>query len=155
MSSIRRQIREAQGARLGVLLNTTTGTVAHLVREFVSDRPWMPQKAPKTRATVMDNGQSRAGYRDSESTKSFSVETEIVLDLPQNWGADLNTWSDAIAAVIADFQNRLFNVPGMLRCDYVDDDPVNVVLPDGTSQQVWLLHFRNTYLEDVGEIGKT
>lgn len=155
MSSIRRQIREAQGARLLVLLNHTTGTVAHLLREVISNKPWKPQNAPKARATVMDNGQARAGYKDSETEKSFAVETEIVFDLPVNWDSDYNTWHDAVDSVTVDFQNRLFGVPGMLRCEYVDDDPVNVVLADGTSQQVWVLHFRNTYFQGVGEIGKT
>lgn len=155
MSSTRTAIRKAQGARLAVLLNMTTGTLAKCVREFVSDRPWSPQNAPATRATVLDNGMSRAGYRDSESTKSFEVETEIVFDLPANWRADYDAWCDVISGVAEDFQNRLFGVAGMLRCEYVDDDPVTVALSSGAAVQVWVMHFRNTFMADVGEIGKT
>jgi hypothetical protein len=155
MSSIRTQIRKAQGARLSVLLNITTGTLARTVRAFICDRPWKPQNAPMTRCTVADNGQSRAGYHDAETEKSFALETEIVIDLPVNWDSDYDTWCDIIEGVIVDFQNRLFAVPGVLRCDYVDDDPVNVVLTSGATHQVWVLHFRTTYSKEVGEIGKT
>lgn len=155
MSSIRTQIRKAQGARLAVLLNMSTGTLAKAVRSFVSDRPWKPQNAPMTRCTVQDNGQSRAGYRDAETEKSFALETEIVLDLPVNWGSEYDTWCDIVEGIVDDFQNRLFDVPGALRCEYVDDDPVNVVLTDGATHQVWVLHFKTTFAKEVGEIGKS
>ena len=153
MSAIRTQIRKAQLARLWVLLNSTNGTIGNLVRAK-NEGVWTPANAPQTRVTVLDNGQSRAGYKDAETEKSMALETEVIIDLPGTWRSDYDTWCDAIEAVIVDFQNRLFGVPGALRCDYVDDDPVNIELTSGQNVQVWVIHFRTTYSIGVGEIGK-
>lgn len=155
-SSVRTKIRDAVAARIMALYGATAGTLARLFRDSVSGA-WVPQNAPVERASVLDNGQKRAGYEDTETEKSFELNLEIVLDLPANWAKpdQYNRWVDLVDSMITQLQNWLPAVPGMMRCEYEDDDAVNVTLAAGKTVQVWVLHFRLTYMVQVGEIGKS
>jgi len=115
----------------------------------VASGPWRPGAHARPRLTVGDGGQRTADYGDDERNKSFGLALELTLDLKANWREEYGEWVDRVQELIADLYNSLF-AWGMIRMDYVEDSPFEVVLSGGSSEQVWLIDFEATYEQDVG-----
>jgi len=118
----------------------------------VQSGPWQPGSHVRPKTTVSDAGQRRADYADTETEKSFALGLELTLDLKDNWRENYDEWCDRVQRMIIDMQNRLFGY-GMLRMEYEDDSPFEVVFGSGSTEQVWLVSFTATYAAAVKEIG--
>jgi hypothetical protein len=118
-------------------------------------RPWRPQNHVRPSATVADYG-GTAGNRahDSDTTKSRILAFHVILDLDANWDREIEIqdWTELVAKVIGKVQN--YNPKcGCKRLDYVSDDPFEVVLAEGSSEQIWVIQFEAEYFEDVSAFG--
>ena len=152
-SECRTKILDAVAARVEARYGAETGTIGQWFRKVVRG-PWQPGNKMRPACTVTDFGQRRGEKVNSDVTKSRILAFHLVLDLQENWDREEKNqdWSDRVQKIIAGIQNHKA-AGGMKRLDYVQDDPFEVVLTNGASEQIWIVEFEAEYFEDYAEFG--
>lgn len=149
----RTKILEAVRARLDTAYGPKT---ANSWLRSVKLGPWAPGSAVRPCLTVNDGGQRKAmNDGDAEDTKQYVLTIELILDLSANWErqADAEQWSDRIEQIWTHLQNWL-PAQCCLRMDYASDDPMDVILTNGSTQSVWRIELECEYFKDVGSLAK-
>lgn len=92
---------------------------------------------------VTDGGQRKAG-EDADSTDAYELDlsVQVTLMLAEDWTrvANMQMWTERVEAIVA-MINRHLPVRGVLRMDYLEDDPADVVFFSGASAAVWQIQF--------------
>ena len=151
IATIRQQLRDDTAARLAALYGPA-GTTGHWFKDVASG-VWMPNNKTRPKAWVQDDGQRKGNFSDTENEKSLALGLLITIDLRENWRTQYDTWCNRTQEIITSLYNWLPGY-GCLRMDYEEDDPFEVILPRGASEQIWTIRFTATYMHEVGIIGK-
>jgi hypothetical protein len=118
--------------------------------------PWEAGQAVMQRLTVLDNGQEMQGIQSMDD-RNLKLKIQLILDLEDNWARDGKAveWSDNIHAIIRDIQNWLPDGCGVIRLEYVGDDPATVVFNGGAAMaEIWVIDFECVYFDDFGSLDK-
>jgi hypothetical protein len=154
MPEIRTSILDLTRTRVDDGFNSTGGSEARLFRNTWR-RPWLPGNIIRPACTIVDDGQRKEG--DSDTTcRDLIVKPKLVIDLAENWERQepLQDWSDSVQKIIKHLVNWMPPGCGVERYEYIDDDPLDVLLQAGTSESIWVIRFEVKYQEFFGEIGK-
>jgi len=114
-------------------------------------RPWKPGNTVRPALTVVDDGQMKTDG-NPEDSKDVVLKIKLMLDLAANWDREAaqDTWSPRIQAIVESLINWLpTGAIGVTRLDYLSDDPLDVLIPDGKSESIWVIEFECTYFLDV------
>ncbi len=149
----RRTILEAFATRLESCFLRSNGSVGQWARA-VTRGPLRPQPDMRPCVAVVDGGQRRLDSEDGEDESGAErvLTVLVVLQLAANWH-DLdaaNDWSDRVEQVIDALARRL-PAAGVLKVDYVDDDPVDVVWTGGETCAAWEIRFEVRYVVDSAQ----
>lgn len=130
------------------------GSRQAVLRKKVRHGGWAPGRKPRPQLTVVDDGQQRAGFSDAEQCKEMLLDVRLVLDLEDNWDREetYKQWTDFVADLIEQVSNVMVPGTGMTRAHYRDDDPIDVVLQSGDSEQIWTIGFDVRYVMHVPEV---
>jgi hypothetical protein len=119
------------------------------VFRHVFRRQWMPGNKVRPAAWVVDAGAAKLDGGSDES-KSKKLTAQIILDIEGNFEQqeDSDLWTSLVESISLDLQN--FNPRcGCTSCDVVNDDPFEVLIAAGQSEQIWKLDLEITYTVDV------
>ena len=123
----------------------------------VHRRQWMPAKKIVQACTVVDDGKRRLANEGDDRTENFTVGIKLVFDLPGEWTRQGK--ADDIVDFVELVSKRLC---GYLPADcaalgmkYVDDDPVEAILGNGQTMQLWIVTFEFTYFDLVTDGNNT
>lgn len=145
----RTQIKQNIGELIEQKFSLAKGTDGQWFRQ-IKVGPWQPGNKTRPAATVVDYGGSRDGKNDSDTTKSRTLKIHVVLDLNDQFDreAKVADWSDRIEQISLALQNYRAGA-GVTRMDYIADDPFEVLLGNGASEQIWVLEFEADYFVEV------
>lgn len=148
---IRSQIRTDIAARILAKWGPD-GSEGHWFRK-VQTRPMNPADTFSPQVWITDGGQRKSG-NDSETNKSIELTIDIVLELDEHWDrtSGYDIWCDRIQEIVTSLYNWL-PAYGVMRCDYVDDEPFPAIIGD-KELAYWRVKFAVTYEHEVGVIGK-
>lgn len=124
---------------------------------WVRRGPWTPGGQNLPGLTVVDDGQEKAIPKgDAEDSKQYILRYQLVIDLAADWGRQDETqdWSDRVEDIWKHLQNWL-PARGLIRHDYVRDDPVDVYVGQAKVGSVWIVELEAEYFREVGELEKT
>lgn len=154
MATIRTLILDQTRERIEAHYGATDGTKEKLFRQ-VWRRPWLPGNTIRPACTVVDDGQRKEDFSDV-LYRDLMLRINLVIDLAENWErqAAMQDWSDRIQDIIVDLVNWMPPGCGVERFEYVDDDPLDVLLQNAKAESVWIVRFEVKYQECFGEIGK-
>lgn len=148
--SFRKAILTDLAARWNLLFGPsgTTGKWFRTVRRG----PIMPCSAGWPILNCQDGGQRRIeADNDETATETERMLTVLaVCQLAEDWTKvdPKNDWSDRVEAIIAATNKYRLSGCGVLRLDYVDDDPADVVFMSGGSAAIWQIEFQVQYFTD-------
>lgn len=115
--------------------------------------PWRPGNPQRPAMWIVDDGQERSEKEDdTPDARSFKLKWKIVLDLAANWENEevVEDWTERVQAIILTVLPNGADPPWAIeRTNYVSDDPVDVVLSSGASEQIWIIEFETYYLQDI------
>ncbi|MCE5257008.1 MAG: hypothetical protein LLF89_09210 [Spirochaetaceae bacterium] len=145
----RTQIKQNVGELLDAKFSLAKGSDGQWFRQ-IKVGPWTPGNKVRPAATVVDFGGSKDDKNDSDTTKGRTLKLHVVLDLVdqfdrENKAAD---WSDRVEQIALAIQNYRAGA-GVTRMDYVNDDPFEVLLVGGASEQIWVIEFEADYFVEV------
>jgi len=113
--------------------------------------PWRPGNQIRPTLWVVDDGQESQDQWVARDSRSFTLRFKFVLDLLANWENkdQVEEWTDRVQKLIIFALQERVRSFGMLKAEYVGDDPVDVVLQNGPSEQVWIIEFTCDYFQDI------
>lgn len=140
--------------RLNDKFNLATGSDIQLFRS-VRRGAWRPGNAIRPALTVVDDGQAIESPNDEEG-RMLTLRYKIVIDLAENWDRQtpMEDWSDRVETIWVCLQNWMVVGTGMLRHDYISDDPFDVIVAQGKSETIWVIEMEARYVADVGDMDK-
>lgn len=102
-------------------------------------------------ATVSDGGQRRVTDDEAENSTTRILTVAITLQLAEDWAKveAVDAWTDRVEQIIALLHKRLAAGAGVLKCEYVDDDPVDVAFMSGATNAAWQIQIEVTYFVDA------
>lgn len=146
--TFRKLILDDVVSRLSGAFNITSGTTEKIFRSVIRGQ-LQPQPAMRPCLTVADGGQIRVddGETDTGWEKELTITVWIHID--ENWErvTAQQNWSDRVEKIIASIHKYL-PARGMIRMDYVNDQPLDAIFLSGATEAVWEITFRAVYLSD-------
>ena len=142
-------IKQNLGKEINRLFGRSAGTLGQWFRS-VRVGPWQPASKVRPACTVVDNGAKKGGQDDSGTTKGRVLAVHLVLDIESEGDKEKTVadWSDRVALIDQSLQN-FKPAGGLRRFDYISDDPYEVILTSGSSQQIWMMEFEAEYWIEV------
>lgn len=151
--NVRTIILDNLATRMEAKFSREKGTVRQLFRQ-IKRGPWEPGNVTRPACTIVDYGAKRGEKNNSDTTKGRVLAIQFVLDIEANWTRekDCQDWTDNVAQIINNIQNYKAG-PGLLRLDFETDNPFEVILADGASEQIWIIEFEAEFFEDYAAFG--
>lgn len=150
-TTLRGKIVKGVATAVNTAYGPTAAVVANRWFRAVRRGPVLPTNLYPS-LTVTDAGQRRStgSDTDDESTWEQSLAITVTLHLAAEWAkvAAAELWTDRVERVKALLNRNLAVGPGMIRMDYQDDDPAEVVFFSGQSAAVWQIVFEAEYFDD-------
>jgi len=99
-----------------------------------------------SRCVVEDAGQSREKPIDNESGDRI-LKLRLYLQCAADWEKteEAGDWTDNVELIIGDLQNYSEDGCGILFCDYISDEPFDVVYTNGATEAVWVVDIEVHY----------
>jgi hypothetical protein len=141
-----RGVRDLIAATWGPTAEGGDGTLRAVYR-----RPWTPADKLVQAATVMDDGQRRVVDEGDDESDNLLLAIKIVFDLAGEWRRQnkVEDMSDFVQLVIKRLSCYLPPNCGAIAMRYIDDDPVDALLGNGQTRQLWVVSFELTYFDFV------
>lgn len=97
----------------------------------------------------VDAGQRRIEGEESDNCWTKELTLQAVLQLAEDWTKvdPKNDWSDHVSQIISDTNRLRLAGYGIVRFDYVEDSPADILFLSGQSSAVWSIDFVVQYVE--------
>lgn len=153
----RTKILDAWAARLGELYGPTgTEKIFRSIRRGA----WKPGNPTRPALTIVDDGQEITAHELDDKDNDPSLETgscdailkiKLILDLEENFDREHTNkdWTNIVQDIVRRFANWRPGCGVMnTRCE--GDDPYDVLMDEGKSQQIWIIEFTVDYFFESG-----
>lgn len=145
-------IKQGIAQKLDADYSFSKGTVAQWFRK-IEVKPWTPGNTVRPAATIVDFGTRKSGKVNSATTKNKTLSGQIILDIEAQLTREevIADWSDRVEMISIALQNYKA-AGGILRLDVTADDPFEVVLGEGKSENIWVIEFECEYFIEVSAL---
>ena len=144
--NFRGSILTAVQQQLSGRFSLSTGTEEKFLRS-VALGPIRPSGGNRPCCYVSDGGQIRVLDPEDESSCERVLTVTVTVLLADVWerAENVAVWNTRVERVIAAVHKWLPSGCGMIRMDYVSDDPADVLFASGASEAAWEIVFEARY----------
>jgi hypothetical protein len=121
----------------------------------INRKQWRPGGKVRPSIWITDAGTVASNSKNqSDTVKAKILSIRLVLDLESHFSREgtMDDWSDRaeqIAILVQNFSPQC----GVYRCDVTRDEPMDVVIQDGSVEAIWEIELEMEYFYEVRAFG--